>query len=305
MQKDFYHFLAPISNVNDSVLGLTLLPGFEIVNWPKTELIDLIKKLQKLPDHEVESIIDASCWYPDEQDDIRVMEGFIDPGEYWRWIPGSSINGDRYSEYGEYFEKIYRKIQVMRLFKEGHIDITHYYIYKNKHDLVFYMNRPFLPSSPELPLYTLSEGEKKDLEQFFENIRIPFNLPYLQLGFENFEQSFHIDNEALAFLSLMIAAEVLFNVGQQELKYRISRGMAVLLGDTIEKSNEIFHCMKNIYNKRSHLVHSGKDEDISYGDIIILRDYIRKAIVKIFNLNIGSKELSEKLTIVGFGQSIT
>jgi hypothetical protein len=101
----------------------------------------------------------------------------------------------------------------------------------------------------------------------------------------------------------MIATEVLFNDGSYELKYRITRGMAVLLGTNKNECHEIYSNMKKLYDKRSGLVHTGKAA-ISTTDVILLRHYLRNSIKELLRLRLSKTELSKKLMENGFGQRL-
>lgn len=98
----------------------------------------------------------------------------------------------------------------------------------------------------------------------------------------------------------MIAAEVLFNDGAQELRYRISRGIAVLLSQTANEGKEIFRTMRKLYDKRSLLVHTGTASDLGMEDVRLLRGLVRRAIVRLSVLRLSKAQLSELLTTAGF-----
>jgi len=106
--------------------------------------------------------------------------------------------------------------------------------------------------------YTLENSEISSLETFIQNTRLPFAQSFLELAFKNFELSYQIRDINLSFLSLMISLEALFNPGGQELRYRISRNTAVLLGKDRDDSEMIFSKIKELYDKRSAIVHNGE-----------------------------------------------
>lgn len=108
----------------------------------------------------------------------------------------------------------------------------------------------------------------------------------------------------LAFLVLMIGLETLLNPSHYEVRYRVSRNAAVLLGENREHSEEIFAQVKKLYDKRSEIVHSGKRRTIEKRDLLELRDYLRKAIIEIHHIGKEKNEITDLLDSHGFGEEI-
>jgi hypothetical protein len=150
-------------------------------------------------------------------------------------------------------------------------------------------------------LFTLSESEVADAVAFAQSRRLPFDRPYLELAFGNFELSYAVADHKLSFLSLMIGLEALLNPSSQELRHRLSRNGAVLLGHDLEESRKIYSDLKRLYDKRSTLVHVG-DEKIDRNDILQLRHYLRDSIKKVSEFAEGKDQLIERLNLLGFGQ---
>ena len=65
----------------------------------------------------------------------------------------------------------------------------------------------------------------------------------------------------------MTGLEALFNIGQPELSYTISRNIAVLLGIDKDDSNKIFQEMKDLYKKRSKIIHGSYSKNIGEEDL--------------------------------------
>jgi hypothetical protein len=73
--------------------------------------------------------------------------------------------------------------------------------------------------------------------------------------------------------------EALFNPSDSELRYRISRNAATLIGKTDVESKIIYKFINQIYSKRSKLVHTGIVGDaIRREEIATLRSYVRQSI---------------------------
>jgi hypothetical protein len=131
-----------------------------------------------------------------------------------------------------------------------------------------------------------------DLKEFIEYIDLNFDEKdeeFLKLAFGNFEQSYHIENLHLSFLSLMNGVESLLHPASTgEITYKISRYVAILIGKNKNDSEKIFHRMKKLYNERSKIVHTGKAK-LSEEDETKLREYLRESIKEI-NKIIKNKE---------------
>ena len=193
-------------------------------------------------------------------------------------------------------------IRLLRLFKEGNICMPLHCFYINNKNPKRLMEMGTIRHIVIEP-FTLNSNEITDLQKFIENTKIPFSYSYLQLAFENFEVSYELLNYYLSFLSLMIALETLFNPGQTELRYRISRNTAVLLGgNSDEDSKTIFSKVKRLYDLRSEVVHTGKKTIIKKDDLLLLRHYVRESIKEIYKLNKNKDKLLEYLNSCGFNR---
>ena len=107
-----------------------------------------------------------------------------------------------------------------------------FYHTKDSEPAVFYISRegPLADSTK----FGLGDTEIANAQSFLENNEIPFEKPQIQLAFETFELSYESHSLGLAFLSLMISLETLLNPSGHELRYRVSRNTAVLLGKNLE-----------------------------------------------------------------------
>ena len=122
------------------------------------------------------------------------------------------------------------------------------------------------------------------------------------MSFENYEDSYEAQHPILSFLSLMIAMEVLFNPGKSELRYRISRNCAVLLGKDEKESQEIFSTIRNIYDVRSKIIHTGDSSNFDKEHLPLLRHYIRESIKKMILCDESKNTILGKLNTLGFGE---
>jgi hypothetical protein len=190
----------------------------------------------------------------------------------------------------------------MRLFKEGNICIPLKYYFridnKTPKRSMFETTSKYIGIGPK---YLLKNSEIPNLQKFIRNTKLPFKEPFLQLAFEIYELSYETHNEMLSFLSLMIGLETLFNPGGGELRYRISRNVAVFLGKEKKDSEKIQSEIKELYNKRSILVHNGK-ANIKPEDLLKSRYYLRESIKEIYEIGKNKDELLDMLNSCGFGE---
>jgi hypothetical protein len=191
----------------------------------------------------------------------------------------------------------------MRLFKDGNITMPLQYFYKIENGKPHYLFKESIDRFVRNEIYTLKDEEVSNLEDFIKSVSLPFEQSFLQLAFENFELSYEIQNTGLSFVTLMIGLETLFNPGPQELSHRLSRSAAVLLGISKEESKTILDDIKkDLYKKRSDIVHLGKVNAANPGDLKKLRHYVRESIVEIYKLGANTKqELLDLLDSQGFG----
>jgi hypothetical protein len=96
--------------------------------------------------------------------------------------------------------------------------------------------------------------------------------------------------------------EALFNVGQTDLRYRVARAMAVLLGQWMHSSETLFEVTKQAYDLRSRLVHTGK-ADLKGFHVDTLRRYVHWAILKMIEVDLPKETVAEILTRLAFGQA--
>jgi hypothetical protein len=193
------------------------------------------------------------------------------------------------------------KLRLLRLFKEGNIFMPFSLLYHIKEETpqIFNVMRewPLIDRT----IFRLTDDEISQAELFIEKTRIPFSQQFLQLAFDAFELSYETHNHGMAFLSLMISLEAMFNRGGNEIRYSISRNTAVLLGESRKESEQIFEEIKKCYGKRSKLVHEGDPTEIKSEDILKLRDYVRKAIKEINYTGCSKEDLRQVLNESGFG----
>jgi len=284
MTEIVVHFIGLVANVDSTILKLKFKHGFEIKSMADEEGTELFSNLLSLPQLEVYSkfLVNVPCINYSEKKYYLIHNSLkMDKKELTKIISSKA------QKFAVDYVQGYLKpiIRLMRLFKEGNICMPLYCFYINEKEPERLMGMGTTRHIVNEP-FTLNSNELTDLEKFIRDTKIPFTHPYLQLAFDNFELSYEIRNHNLSFLPLMIALEILFNPGKMELRYRISRNTAVLLGgNNDEYSKKIFSKVKRLYDLRSEVVHTGKKTIIKKDDLLLLRHYVRESIKEIYKLD--------------------
>lgn len=305
MSKKKIYFMGLLANTDSSILKVHLEHGFKINALSENEGVKFISNLEKRHPSRITKklFMDFHC-LSEEKKLYYIGNSF--EGDIEMDDKGMLTSFPRVGEFDNKFVHGYLKpiIQLMRLFKEGNIcmPLKYYYVIDDNIPKSVLVHSTGSNSVPEL--YTLKSSEIPDLHRFIQKTKLPFKDSFLQLAFENFELFYEFFNINLRFLSLMISLESLFNLGNQELGYRISRNAAVLLGEDKEDSQHIFDDIKDLYRKRSQIVHTGKSNIISQEDLLLLRRYVRGSIKEINNIGKSKSELLDLLNSCGFGERV-
>jgi len=102
------------------------------------------------------------------------------------------------------------------------------------------------------------------------------SMTFLRIALDYFLTSKTTEEKDDKLISCMIAIEALFGE-KDELKYRISHRVACLLGENDDSREDVFNKMKDLYDKRSDLVH-GRETIVSWDDIKKIQAYLRNSI---------------------------
>jgi len=298
-QEAKVYFKGILANVDSSILQMDFNHGFRIESFSNEEATTFFENLDKIPRMTMtkEYFLRYGCLNFSEQRMYAISKLFenmptFDFPEIARF-DNSLVHG--------YLDPT---IRLMRLFKEGDIRMPVRFYYRVQNNEIERHMSVGIGSYVSHEPYHLEAFEVPILQNFIHSVKLPFQRDFVQLAFENFELSYEISDIQLAFLVLMIGLETLLNPAQDEVRYRVSRNTAVLLGENKENSEEIFGIVKKLYNKRSEIIHSGKRRIIEKVDLLKLRDYVRKAIKEIYRIDKEKSEITDLLDSYGFGEKI-
>jgi hypothetical protein len=292
-----------LANTDSSILKANLNHGFKIEAISEDEGVNLVSTLEGLPYREIGNklFFEFPCLNSSERKFYFISNSFES-------IDESGIEMlNAVTEFENKFLRGYLDptIRLMRLFKEGNIcmPLIYYYFIDNSIPRAFKISGTHLYISPE-PKYTLEHSEVSELDKFIRNTKLPSTESFLQLAFETFELSYQTHNINLSFLSLMISLEILFHPksDRRKISDRISRNAAVLLGKDKKDSNERYPKVKELYDKRSAIVHTGELNIINTEDLLKLRHYVRESIKEINKIGKSKNELLDLLNSCGFGE---
>jgi hypothetical protein len=285
-----YIYMGFLGNVDSSILSVKLNHGFHVKSMSIDEYKNFKSEFKKSKLLGLRDIINEVI-----SRDSNIVN-FEEERIYF--IKNSSEN---YQKYQEYPNSI---ILLLRLFAEGDILLPIQFtttliengklkdIHSSMYMLTYYIYHP---------RYSLKNIDTKNLNRFISKVQLPLKRSWLQLAIENLALSYKTTNKNLSFLSMMISLEALFNPGRYELTYRISRNAAVFLGGLKDMNSQtIFTDIKRLYEKRSSIVHGEKKNFIDENDLFRLRDYVRKSIRLIIDMDINRDDLLDHLNKSGF-----
>jgi len=297
-------FLGLLSNGAEALIGLRLAPNLMVTTRRTDHVLDLLADLEGLPHFELAGRMENE--FHCTSDDGKYV--FVIHGELVRQdganhdVVGAVLQSEQNRSRIE--RHIEQSLALLRLFGDGYPAMPAYYIYYRDGDRWEPDGSSLTPGVVKFAPCQISSAERPALRAFLRDFRLPLNYDYLELAFEHFQESFVAPNERIEFLSLMIAAEIIFNDGQSELRYRIARGVAVLHGASIEESEQLFSRMRKLYDIRSGLVHTGSAKGFSTNAVAELRDIVRRSIRTVAQLEWDKSALSRHITGAGFGSAI-
>ena len=307
MPKRKVHFNGLLANTNSSILKFPLDHGFKIEDKSQDEAIKFIMTVEKtsLKDAVKKAFSDYACVNTQEEKIYFVSNSFdIDVYNDSRYgqitIANDAVQKFNRKNIEDYLKPI---ISLMRLYKEGNVcmPLWYYFFYDNETPIHFVSQWTSAHVS-RISTFKLKDSDIKNLKSFIQTTKLPFNVKPLQLAFESFELSHHMPTLSIPFLLLMMSMESLFNpAGQGELRFRISRNTAVLIGKNKRDSESIWKNMKKLYDIRCELVHKGESNIVTEKDLLLLRNYVRRSVKEFYNIGKGKDDILDILNSTGFG----
>lgn len=157
--------------------------------------------------------------------------------------------------------------------------------------------------------------EEKSIKNFLDDFENIFNAiidnKILVSIIDIYNSNLYTNNERIIFINLVSCLEMLLISGNNELRYKISRGVAVLLSEDKESGRELFDKMKILYDIRSKLVHEGEYDYEKFLNrfkvypLEELKNIVNKSVRKFIEMNmdrsITKKDLIKLINESGYG----
>lgn len=298
------HFVGPLANVNESIYNLSdiLEHNFKILEINVNEFDQFHYEVKNVFERDLGRKLSRNCCMAKNLTVYYIHNSFeLENFDEKKPYPNREVENFRQTLYFGYLHQL---IELLRLFKEGNICIPFTFYYWEKDGIFSQVSSnewmyPTLPGN-----FNLKSSEIPELKSFLKRTEIPFKNNSIELAFKNYTLSFQVHNHLLQFLSIINGLESLLHPANQgELRYRISRNLAVLIGDNLEEAEKINSKMKKLYDKRSDIVHRGHT-DLEKEDVLLARHYLREAIKKFNQLSKPKDEILKILTSKGFEDQI-
>jgi len=303
--------MAPLANVDDSIVGFEITSEVLVTKYNVEKIIELLHPKKYVKPVELGYLWDSAL-LDLKSDDIYVLEGtfkFPDINMGDSIAPSMELLWDMHNRSEAIREKIYaisgeirEKMGLLDLFYDSQVDAPKHYFntergahftlnittgeYRKIERRVAHIPSEHLPNVRKY-LWEVSMGEKKE---------------YLQIAFSYFRDSYLQEDPRIVMLQLMMAVEAIFNMGESDIAYIISRGMSVLLGDSIDESREIYRMMKKMYRARSGIIHGGSASELDSAKIEHLRKYLKKCLRFLIHLDLKKETLYDGITESGYGE---
>jgi len=294
------HFVGLLVNVDSSILNVKLDHGFKIQEMNTKDAFGLLSSEDQDSLYVMQELIDTHYKYEDVSNNSEKL--YIVHNTYNTNVGREMYDIPRLQDFIKFNQLIdsylVPTLKLMRLFKGGDICLAYIFYYYHEGTNKAYMKSIKQEIFP-FETFKLDISEIDSLNNFIQT-ELPFKEEFLEMAFENFNLSYEVSNKNLSFLVLINGLEALFNPGGGELTYRISRNVAVLLGENKKNAEDIQTKMKKLYRIRSKIVHNG-GADIKDEELLKLRHYLRESIKEIYQINKSKDDLLNMLNSCGFG----
>ena len=298
MSKTKIYFIGFLANTDSSIIKVNFDHNFKIEALPLDKATKMISNLRGLSSMNAGIMLNNKNLINNKSSEVYfISNNFYISDKEWNGLNNEVIKFDNDNFHGY----LYKILKLMRLYKEGniHMPLRFYYSKDNGiissksgfEDFVFKI---------AYEKFGLKDSEIMDFGQFISNIKIPFDKSYIQLALDNYDLSAQIYDLSLSFLSVMNGLEALYNQGNTQISYTISRCTAVLIGKNEKECLIIYKRMKKLYNLRSTIIHKGELKKVKKEELLELRNYLRESIKEANRLNLKKDKLFEFLNKRGF-----
>ncbi len=295
-----------LSNVDSTILRLSPFFGHDVRRVEYDELMRIFTQVEGLPEMRAfqHMQFDLRCYNSMDRCGYAIEDSFdvecdaLKPGEPIAFLPQLTQHDT------EAQQKLIPGLQVLRLMANGNVSL-HYqnYLIETGGSFQRVMGRSTTMKVGAFP-FSLEGVDIQQVAEALDKLHLPFANEYLNLALEDFDLAYQAERPALAFLILMVALEALFNQGTSEVTYSIARCTAVMNGKTRAEALGIFKDVRELYKKRSSIVHRGLLRQLDSAKLERLRTLVRRSILEAGLLDLRRGELFDRLNSKGFPTNI-
>lgn len=292
-------FLAPLWNITSCVRRIPFPAPFSIEAWRPRRLFRYLEGM----DLELAMVLDSEFHEYKDPDHPETMYLAVADGTTPTDFPEpSEVGCARHRSYHEHLSRLLEThLSLLHLFARGDVFAPLWFVVAREGNDLFVDTIVRSYAHHSGAAYEVEPRRWPELREFLSEVSLPLRPDYVDLAFRYLDGSYAIPDVRLRFLSLMIALEVLLNADRSELRYRVSRNLAVLIGRNGRHSSEVFKRTKAMYDIRSRLVHTGHDADVNDQSVAELESFLRNALICLTRLGLSKDELLNRLNYSGFG----
>lgn len=285
--KQNYYVCAIVFGVDESILNIELIDGFQFVKKPiVSEEENLIKVFQ------TDAIGFQRQYY-----DAIIHDGSLSFGSvicFEKHIEIESSPNDSIEFWHQQniddIKSIDDQIRIIRLFKEGSIRVKYIsFNLKSENygpteiDLSFGNNSILRVgesfTTKPLSIMHFTREETTQINRALNELSLPLSDSLLNSAHIYYDLSYHTELY-IAVTLLITALEIIFLKKGDSKKEPLSKRCASYIGTTDKEINRYYQCLKDSYEKRSDFVHEGNALFITENIVLFLRECVRKSILK-------------------------
>jgi hypothetical protein len=216
-------FIAPVANVDSSILKLSLKNGFNFTQLDQQAAQNLLALGEmSIPwsagrkfflDYPFLNFQDKWVYFVQTAFQVQPL---TEGQEFW------SVRFAEIARFENQYVKSYLfpTIRKLKLIAKGNPDAPFWYYFgvrDGKPSMLSGGARGGVPTSRDL--MHLSDEQIQGAPTFFDKVELPFARSYLELAFENYELAYQAPSDSLAFVTLVTSLETLLVQGSSELSY--------------------------------------------------------------------------------------
>lgn len=290
-------FWGLLSNGSD-VLSDREISGLRFEKHPIDSVIPVLHQLTLLPEFEIHSTLSGGHYCTDEKDEHVYLAVAELPGEETHSLRGGSLMAD-----DPLFTRLSGVLQTLRLLVPSAISCPAAHVFSEDTST----GRCESVSSVEA-LWPTQQYQPFELRGWTWSDLLPAvaewiagpRQEFVDTAAMSFEHSFAPGPPATALISLVTSLETILNPSRSELRFRVSRGVGVLLGETRRQARVLQKEAKRLYDLRSKVVHAGKGDEVTWSDVGMAREVASRVIRAAFEHGGPKQDFCVELEERGF-----